>query len=174
MRLAGDADFTADEPGDLGVEVDGARLHGRGGGEEDGKGDGIFVAEVHERADGQAAGSGKEHRTGGEAGGQRPVDVRRIASVAGVEPVDVPLLLHGEYQAGLQGAAGSDGGAEADQLRGEVLGFNRAWAAVADGGELSAAGRCEEEKSEEQKEQGEWGRQQLAEVRQRALHHTRF
>ena len=97
----------------------------------DGEGDLVFVAEVHERAEGQALGDGELHGAGGDAGGQRPGDLGRLAGVAGVDPVDVPVLLEGEDEADLQGSAGGDGGGEGDELRGEVLGLDGAGAAVA-------------------------------------------
>jgi hypothetical protein len=52
----------------------------------------VFVAEVHERAVGQTAGDGKLHGAGGDAIGKRPGDLGRLAGVAGVDPVDVPVL----------------------------------------------------------------------------------
>ena len=132
VGFAGDADLAADEPVDHGVEVDGAGLEGAGGGELDGEGDFVFVAEVHERAEGEAAGDGKLHGAGGDAVGEGPVDLRWLAGVAGVDPVDVPVLFEGEDEADLEGAAGGDAGGERDEFGGEMLGFDRAGAAVAD------------------------------------------
>ena len=103
-----------------------------GGGELDGEGDLVFVAEVHERAERKAAGDGELHGAGGDACGQGPGDLWRFAGVAGVDPVDVPVLFEGEDEADLEGAAGSDGGGEGDELGGEVLGLDGAGAAVAD------------------------------------------
>ncbi len=51
MSFARDADLAADKPVDLGVEVYGAGLERAGGGELDGEGDFVFVAEVHEGAE---------------------------------------------------------------------------------------------------------------------------
>ncbi len=114
-----------------------------GGGEVDGEGDGVFVAEVHERAEREAAGDGKLHGAGGDAGGEGPGDFGWLAGVAGVEPVDVPVLFEGEDEADLEGSAGGDAGGERDELGGEVLGLDGAGAAVADDRKLGVARECE-------------------------------
>ena len=132
VGFAGDADLAADEPVDLGVEVDGAGFEGAGSGELDGEGDGVFVAEVHERAEREAAGDGKLHRARGDAVGEGPGDLGWFAGVAGVEPVDVPVLFEGEDEADLEGSAGGDAGGEGDEFSGEMLGLDGAGAAVAD------------------------------------------
>ena len=132
VGFAGDADLAADEPVDRGVEMDWAGLDGAGGGELDGKGYFVFVAEVHERAEGETAGDGKLHGAGGDAGGECPGYFGRLAGVAGVDPVDVPVLFEGEDEAGLEGAAGRDAGGERDEFGGEVLGLDGAGAAVSD------------------------------------------
>ena len=79
VGFAGDADLAADEPVDVGVEVDGAGLDGACGGELDGEGDFVFVAEVHERAEGETAGDGELHGAGGDAVGEGPGDFGRLA-----------------------------------------------------------------------------------------------
>ena len=77
----------------------GPGLSGVRGGELDGEGDFVFVAEVHERAEGEAAGDGELHGAGGDAVGEGPGDFGRLAGVAGVDPVDVPVLFEGEDEA---------------------------------------------------------------------------
>ena len=136
VGFAGDADLAADQPAYLGVEVDGAGFEFGRRGEEDGEGYGVFVAEVHERAQRQAAGDWELHGAGGEAGGEGPGDLGWLAGVAGVDPVDVPVLFEGEDETELEGSAGSDGGGDGDELGGEVLGLDGAGAAVADGRQL--------------------------------------
>ena len=64
--------------------------------------------------------------------GQSPGDVGWLAGVAGVDPVDVPVLLEREDKTDLQGSTWCDGGSERDKLGGKVLGLDRAGAAVAD------------------------------------------
>ena len=145
VGFAGDADLAADEPVDDGVEMDGAGLERTGGGELDGKGDFVFVAEVHERAEGKTAGDGELHGAGGDAVGEGPGDFGRLAGVAGVDPVDVPVLFEREDEADLKGAAGSDVRGEGDELGGEVLGFDRAGAAVSYDLELRVGGRMKDE-----------------------------
>ena len=127
MGFAGDADLAADEPVDDGVEMDGAGLDGARGGELDGEGDFVFVAEVHERAEREAAGDGKLHGAGGDAVGEGPGDFGRFAGVAGVDPVDVPVLFEREDEADLEGAAGGDGGAR------ETSSAVRCWALTGPG-----------------------------------------
>ncbi len=127
VGLAGDADLAADEPVDHGVEVDGAGLDVFGGGEQDGKGDLVFVAEVHERAERKTAGDGELHGAGGDAVGERPGDFGWLAGVAGVDPVDVPVLLEREDEADLEGSAGGDGGAS------ETSSAVRCWALTGPG-----------------------------------------
>jgi hypothetical protein len=97
---------------DDGVEVGRARFDGACGGELDGEGYFVLVAEVHERAEGETAGNGELHGTCGDAVGEGPGDLWRLAGVAGVDPVDVPVLFEGEDEAGLESAAGSDAGGE--------------------------------------------------------------
>ncbi len=116
--------------------MDGAGLEFGGCFEEDGEGYGVFVAEVHERAQRQAAGGWELHGAGGEARGEGPDDLGRLAGVAGVDPVDVPVLFEGEDEAELEGSAGRDGGGGGDELGGEVRGLDGAGAAVADRGQL--------------------------------------
>ncbi len=110
----------------------------------DGEGDLVFIAEVHERAERKALRRRELHGPGGDAGGQRPGDVGRLAGVAGVDPVDVPVLFDGEDEAGLEGAADGDlrDGLrrERGELDGEVLGLDGAGAAVADLDDLCAGG----------------------------------
>jgi hypothetical protein len=145
VGFAGNANLAADEPVDDGVEVDGARLQRVGCGELDGEGYFVFIAEVHERAEGEAAGDGELHGTGGDAFGEGPCDFGRLAGVAGVDPVDVPVLFERDDEAGLEGAAGGDGGSERDEFGGEMLGFDRAGTAVADDLKLGVGWRMKEE-----------------------------
>jgi hypothetical protein len=170
VRLAGDADLAADEPVDGGVNVDGAGLDGGRGGEGDREGGGVLVAEVHQGAEREAAGHGKLQGSGGDAGGQGPFDVGRLTGVAGVVPIDVPLLFHGEDEASLQGSAGGDGGAEARQLGGEVLGLHGAGAAVADDLQLGARGGDEGAESHNERT----GSGELAGERRTNLHHPQL
>ncbi len=152
VGLAGDADFAADEPVDHCVEVDGAGFDGICGGELDGEGDFVFVAEVHERAEGETAGDGKLHGAGGDSVGERPGDLWWLAGVAGVDPVDVPVLFEREDEADLEGAAGGDGGRERDEFGGEMLGFDRAGAAVADDLKLGVCGGMKKEGTGEEQQ----------------------
>src|SRR5580692_5174697 len=112
MGFAGDADLAADQVGDFSVDVGGAWLERAGGGELHGEGNFVFIAEVHQRAEGKAAGDGIEHGAGGDAFGEGPGDFGWLAGVACVDPVDVPVLLEGEDEADLEGAAGADAGGE--------------------------------------------------------------
>ena len=66
-----------------------------------------------------------------------------LAGVAGVDPVDVPVLFQGEDEADLEGAAGGDAGGERDEFGGEMLGLDGAGAAVADDLKLGVRGRDE-------------------------------
>ena len=111
VGFAGDADFAADEPVDVGAEV-GFAGGLEGVGEGDGKEDFVFVAEIHEWAEGQAAGRGELHGAGGDAGGEVPVDGGGFAGVAGVAPVDVPAFIQFEVQADEGRGSGLQGGLE--------------------------------------------------------------
>ena len=155
VGFAGDADLAADQPVDDGVEVDGAGLESAGCGELDGKGDFILVAEVHERAQGEAAGDGELHGAGGDSVGKGPGDFRGLAGVACVDPVDVPVLLEREDEADLKGSAGGDVWREGDEFGGEVLGFDGAGAAVSYDLELGAGRRMKDQGAgEEQRGDG--------------------
>jgi hypothetical protein len=133
--------------------MDGAGFYRAGSGELNGKGYGILVSEVGQRANRQAAGNGKLHGTGGDAGGERPGNLWWIASVAGVDPVDVPVLFEGDDESSLNGAPGCDAGGERDELGCKMLGLDWAWTAVANDLKLRVRGRMvEEDTGEEQKQ----------------------
>ena len=149
QRLAWDADFAADEPVDVGFKMHGTGFDGRRGGQGDGKGDFVFVAEVHEGAEGKARGRGKLHLAGGEAGRQSPLDGGGVAGVAGVDPVHVPVLFKRDDEADGVGASGRDAGREGGQLGGEVQRFNRAGGAVADFRDLCVRGDAQQGKQDE-------------------------
>ncbi len=157
MGFAGEADLRTDEPGDVGVEVGLAELGVGGRGEGDGEGDLVLVAVVHQRTEGKALRGRELQGAGGEALGERPLNGRGLAGVAGVDPVDVPVLLDGEDEADGLSAAGSDLRGERGELGGKVLGFDGTGAAVADfcdlrvkrRARLDAEQRKQQEKAEE-------------------------
>jgi hypothetical protein len=151
MRLAGDADLTADQPSHLCIEMNGPGLEVLGGGDQNGKRNLVFVAEVHQGTQRKPARDRKLHGAGGDTGGQRPGDLWWFARVAGVDPIDVPLLLKRKDKPDLQGSAGSNRRRERYQLRGQMLCFNRPWASITDRLNLSAS-RAEQgaEKREEE------------------------
>ena len=68
----------------------------------------VLVAEVHQRAEGQALGRRELHGAGGDACRQRPGETRRLAGVACIEPVDMPVGLELEVQAGREALAGRE------------------------------------------------------------------
>jgi len=119
----------------------------------DGEGDLVLVAVVHEGAERKACGRRELERAGGEALGEGPLDGGWFAGVAGVDPVDVPVLLDGEDEADDLGAAGSDLRRERGEFGGEVLGFDGAGAAVADFLNLGAERGAEEREQQEKREQ---------------------
>ena len=129
--MLGDADLATDQPGDFGIEMNGTGRDGWRDRDEDRECHLILVAEVHERAERQAAGRGKLYGAGGDAFGKHPGDRGRIAGVAGVDPVDVPVLVERDYEAHLHRTAGRNIRGERDHLRGEVQGFDGSGTAVA-------------------------------------------
>src|SRR6202000_3104037 len=96
VSLAWDADFPTHKPVDDGVEMDGAGLDRAGSGQLNRKGNFIFVAKVHERAERKATGDRKLHWSGSDAVGKSPGDLRWFPGVAGVDPVDMPVFFEGE------------------------------------------------------------------------------
>ena len=62
----------------------------------------LRVAVVRERSDGDLLGMRPDDRAGGRPVGQRPAYRRRETRVAGVRPVDVPAVLEGEADAGVE------------------------------------------------------------------------
>jgi hypothetical protein len=109
VRLAGDANLTAHQPIDVSTELSSGGRFQRGiGAQGHGEEDFIFVAKIHQRAKRQAARCGKLHGSGGDAGWERPLDARRLARVACVDPVDVPAFVQGEVQSNLLAAARLD------------------------------------------------------------------
>ena len=90
-----------------------------------------------------------------DARGQRPCDVRRLTGVAGVHPVNVPVLFERELKARLQGSTGSDARPESDQFRSEMLRFYRARAAIADNLKLRICGWMKEEDTDKNEQRVE-------------------
>jgi hypothetical protein len=90
-------------------------------------------------------GGGKLERAGSDAFREGPLDGRRLTGVAGIGPVDVPVLFQREREADLQSAAGSDLRGEGNELDGEVLGLEGPGGAVADFFDLGGSGEDEEE-----------------------------
>ncbi|WP_433983454.1 hypothetical protein RBB78_19695 [Tunturiibacter empetritectus] len=76
-----------------------------------------------------------------------------LAGVAGVDPVDMPVLFEGEDEADLKGAAGGDTRGERDEFGGEMLGFDGAGAAVADDLKLGVRG-CEKQGGAGEEQEG--------------------
>ena len=138
VGFAGDADFAADEPGDVRGEGGLGCCGMEGGGDVhgDGEDDFVLVAEVHERAERETFGRRELERVGGDAGGEVPFCGGRLAGVAGVDPVDVPAFFQFEVEAGGEGFAGCELGGRDEERDGEVL--------RGDGG-LRVQGWCERE-----------------------------
>lgn len=108
--FAGDAAFTADQPADI------CRKNSRTSDLEcrrdfhvDGVENFVGIAEVHQWPERQALGRGILHRTGGDSLRQLPFDRWRFAGIAGIDPVDMPVVIEDEVQARLKAGAGSDG-----------------------------------------------------------------
>ena len=83
----------------------GAERRVRGGFQREGEDDLILVAEVHQHVERETLGRGKFEVSSGETRRQRPLDVRRLAGVTGILPVNVPAGVKLEVQAGLDGLA---------------------------------------------------------------------
>ena len=117
--LFGDADLGADQPirlCDDGQALARAQAGGGGdGGQETGT---VLVAEIHQRAIGDAAGGGELQRAGRGAFGKGPGDVGWRAGIAGVGPVDVPAAGENLLQRHAEGLAGGDCGGLAHQRGG--------------------------------------------------------
>ncbi len=141
MSFARQALAGADQPVDVRVEMHLTGLRPRRGGDREGEGDLVFVAEVHQRAERQALGSRELQRPGGDAFGQRPVDLGRLAGVTGVDPVNMPVLFDGDDQPSLHAAANGNLRGQRGEFDGEVRGFERARAAVADFDDLRVGAR---------------------------------
>ncbi len=122
VALSGDADFAANQPGDVGGDRDLLRggaeirsdMHG------DGEDDFVLVAEVHEGAEGQAPRGRELERIGSNACGEMPLRLRRLAGVAGVDPIHVPAGLHLEIEAGGERLTRVDLGGWNEEGDGEV------------------------------------------------------
>ena len=91
------------------------------------------------------------HRPGSDALRKLPGDFGWLTGVAGVDPVDVPVLFEREDETNLKGAARSDAGRERYEFGGKVLGFDRAGAAVADGLQLRVRRGEDEEGTDKEK-----------------------
>jgi len=102
-----------------------ARLGGLGHVQLEGKQDFVFIAEIHQRAEGQAFGGGKLEGAGGDAFRQSPLHVRRLSGVAGVHPVDVPAGVDLEVEPGIGGLAAIEGGGGNDKLHMHMRGIGR-------------------------------------------------
>ena len=116
LGLFGDAASATDEPVNLGVKRCRAGGCSAGDIELNWKEHFVFVAEVHQGTEGKTPGDGKLKRAGGDSLRQRPLDVGRLAGVAGVFPVDVPAGFELEVKAGVVGGAGFELRVGADEL----------------------------------------------------------
>ena len=110
--LAGDTDLATHEPVHQGIEVHRSRLDAAGHGKHHGEGNGVLVAEVHERPEGESGRDGELQGTCRNATGQVPVDVRRLAGVASIDPVHMPIVFKRQDQTSGDGAARSHGRGE--------------------------------------------------------------
>ncbi|OIQ66012.1 hypothetical protein GALL_524240 [mine drainage metagenome] len=88
------ADIGADQHGGHGLQGD-HRPRPGGAGRRDGdrQQDLVLIAIVHQGTGGVTAGGGPDNVTGGEARRQGPVETGRLAGVAGIAPIGVPVLL---------------------------------------------------------------------------------
>jgi hypothetical protein len=148
-----DADLLADEPGRVGLYREGV-AGGEGGrrGEGDRQQDLALVAEIDQRAVGDALRRRPFDRAGGGAFGEVQRDLGRRAGVAGVAPVGVPAGGEAQAEAEAEGLAGGDG-----------VGLGRQGRGGAGGGDGRALPRRggrrggEEEKREDGGEEGHRG-----------------
>ena len=119
---ARNADLAAYQPIHMGWYLDRRRdFQRRAGAQGDGEEHLIFVAKIHQGAEGQTAWRGKLHGASGDAGWEGPLDAWRFPRVPGVDPIDVPAFVQGEVKADKLGGSGLDRAVEWEQLYGEML-----------------------------------------------------
>jgi hypothetical protein len=94
------ANFAANQPVYLGVQNGWPILHRSRNLKLQRKQHFIFVAKIHQRPKRQPFRRGKLHWPGSYAVGKRPVNMRRLAGVAGILPIDMPARLQLEVQPG--------------------------------------------------------------------------
>ena len=128
-RLFGDADFLAHQPRDLGAERHGGAGLGVGRcGHIAEQPDRALIAEVHEPADGKADRIGPLQHGALPTGRERPVKRRRLADIAGVEPIGVPAGADDLFERDGHRAARRDGVVLGNQARmhlGQVVDLRR-------------------------------------------------
>ena len=76
----------------------------------------ILIAEIHQRPKRQPLWRRKLQWPSGDSLGQRPLNMRRLAGIAGILPINVPTGLKLEVETALIAAAGSNLGFLEDQL----------------------------------------------------------
>ena len=101
FRLAGNADLAANQPGDLRVQCHRAGLGRARYIEIERKKNFVLITEVHERPEWQPLRRGKLQWAGCDSIRQRPLNVRRLAGVARILPIDMPSGIELEVEARL-------------------------------------------------------------------------
>ncbi len=106
----GDADLLADQPGGVGGQREGLARRQPGRRRDRDDEDGLaFIAEIHQRAERDPLRRGEAHRAGARAVRQRQRHLRRLAGVAGIDPVGMPARGQALAQRDPEGLAGRDG-----------------------------------------------------------------
>ena len=116
-RFTGDADFLADEVGDIGREIDcrtGTDVARRRDARQQDRF--AFVAEARGRPDPDQRRRRPFQLAGHKARRQFPRHLRRLAGIAGISPVGVPMRLHRQLDADGKRLARDDRGGLSQQL----------------------------------------------------------
>ena len=98
FRLAGNASLSANKPIDFGVERSWASIDTIGNPQLKREQHLILIAVIHQWPEWQTLGRGKLQRPGGNSNGKRPLNMRRLACVARILPVNVPAGLKLEVE----------------------------------------------------------------------------
>ena len=125
VGLSRDANLAADQPIHMSSKLRGRRRLERPSSlERHGKEDFVLVAEIHQGSKRQALRSRKLHGTRSDACREFPVNLRRLAGIAGIHPVNVPALVENKMQAYIRTPSRLNRASQGNEIHTQVLRSN--------------------------------------------------
>ena len=85
----------------------------------------VFIAEIHQGSKRQALGRRKLHDARSNACGQLPPNLRWLARIAGIRPVNVPALVENKMETYIRACSRLNRARQGNELDAQVLRSNR-------------------------------------------------